>query len=333
MTITIGDGEFLWAVGGSTNAAAYSTDDVSVYNVGQDEWYSSETGELARMPRSVRAAGWAYHDGRVYCFGGKHSDEEHSVADVQVYDIRTNAWSVRADMPKRRSKLGKCYPVVDNRYVYLFGGDTIEGYDHRVAWNWRYDIETDSWDTDVADAPQSQTFPLPTRHGEWLYYTTGNTKRTGGQNDYPGTLNQRYHPDRDEWQVVAPGPHPVTDGEGDKFQGEFHFVGGWNTNRDWYHAERDFWRGEVERQHIVYDYDRNRWRYEDQLPWGWHHGGARASEEHFWRYLGDIDEEEHRRCSDRIFKWNGEDWSEETPAPLAKWNFGTIYTNIGPVGR
>lgn len=325
-------GEYLWAVGGSTNGDEYATAEVTVYSVGEDTWYSSADGDLEPMPKAVRAAGWTLHDGTIFCFGGKHSEEEHSVADVQVYDIRADEWSRRGEMPKRRSKLGKSYPVVDGRYVYLFGGDTVEGRFNRVGWNWCYDLETDSWETDVADAPFTQSFPFPTLHDGWLYYSTGNTKRTGPQNNYPGALNQRYHPGTDEWQVVAPTPHPVTDGEGDQFRGEFHFLGGWNTNTAFYNEDREFYRGEVERQHVVYEYESNSWRYEELLPWGWHHGGARATEGYLWRYMGDIDEEDHRRCSDRVFRWDGGDWEEMTPAPVAKWNFGPVYTTVAPPG-
>lgn len=330
MTVEITEGEFLWAVGGSTNGDEYATDEVTVYSVAEDRWYSSAEGHVEPMPKAVRAAGWTLWDEKIFCFGGKHSDEEISCAEVQVYDVREDSWTLREEMPKRRSKLGKFYPVVDDRYVFLFGGDTIEGYYDRVAWNWRYDLETDSWDTSPADAPHTQSFPFPSSHDGWLYYLTGNTQRKGPQNDYPGALAQRYHPERDEWQVVAPVPHPVTDGEGDVFEGEFHFVGGWNTNEAFYNEEREFWRGAVERQHVVYDYESNSWRYEDELPYGWHHGGCRATEEYLWRYLGDVDEEDHRRCSDRIFRWDGNEWEEMSPAPVAKWNFGPIYTTIGP---
>jgi hypothetical protein len=65
-------------------------------------------------------------------------------------------------MPAARSKLGKFYPVVDGRYVFLFGGDDAGGRFHRVNWNWRYDLEAGSWNTGVADAPFSQSFPCPT---------------------------------------------------------------------------------------------------------------------------------------------------------------------------
>jgi len=331
MTTPTGDGTFLWAVGGSLNDDAYATDDVTVYSVEEDRWYSSANGELARMPLGVRAAGWALYDGRIFCFGGKAEAEPNSVADVQVYDIEDDSWTVRDDMPKARSKLGKFYPVVEDGSVYLFGGDEVTGTHSRVAWNWRYDLETDTWDTDVADAPFTQSFPCPTYYDGWLYYSTGNTNRERSQNDYPGALNQRYHPGDDEWQVVAPCPHPVTDGEGDRYRDEFHFLGGWNTNETFYHEGAEHYRGPVGRLHAVYDYETSSWRYEDLLPGdGWHHGGARATEEYLWRYLGDIDEEDHRRASDRIFRWDGEEWTEMTPAPVAKWNFGTVYSTVGP---
>lgn len=330
MSVNIQSGEYLWAVGGSTNEDEYATDDVTVYNVDEDRWYSSGDGEVTPMPHGVRAAGWTYHDGKIFSFGGKARPDPNSEDHVQVYDIATDSWTVRDPMPEPRSKLGKFYPVIDDRYVFLFGGDDVGGMFNRVSWNWRYDIETDTWDTSVSDAPFTQSFPFPTYHDGWLYYLTGNTQRKGTQNNYPGALNQRYNPETDEWQVVTPAPIPVTDGEGDVFEGEFHFVGGWNTNEEWYNDEMDHYAGPVRRQHVVYNYESNAWRFEDELPYHWHHGGARSTEEYFWRYLGDIDEEEHRRCSDRIFRWDGQSWEEMTPAPIAKWNFGPIYTTIGP---
>jgi hypothetical protein len=236
-------------------------------------------------------------------------------------------------MPEPRSKLGKYYPVVDDRYVYLFGGDNEKGRFNRVAWNWRYDLEKDAWDRGVSDAPFTQSFPLPTFHDGWLYYSTGNTQQKGGQNNYPGALNQRYNPETDNWQVVTPTPHPVTDGSGVKFEDELHFIGGWNTNEAFYNENRDYFRGEVKKQHTVYDYESNTWRYEDELPGHWHHGGTRSADGYLWRYLGTIDEvagEGPDRHTDRIQRWNGEQWEEMTPAPVEKMNFSTVTSEIGP---
>ena len=328
MSIERTGGQFLWAVGGFPNDAP-CTDEVSVYNIDEDRWYTSLDGDVAPMPHPVRAAGWTSWEDKFFCFGGKQGGDENCVPYVQVYDVLEDEWTLREEMPAPRSKLGKYYPVVDDRYVYLFGGDDIGGRFSRVNWNWRYDLANDEWDTDVADAPFSQSFPLPTIHDGWLYYLTGNTG-SRKLNTYPGAISQRYNPETDEWQVVTPCPFPVTDGDGDKWRGEMHFVGGWNTNPDFYNEDKTNYRGPIERQHFVYDYETNTWRFESPLPGRWHHGGLRGGEEYLWRYLGIIDEEKHRRMTDRIFRWDGERWEEMTPAPLAKMNFGTIHTTVGP---
>jgi hypothetical protein len=335
MTVTTGKGRFLWAIGGKIENA-HTVDDTTVYSVNEDRWYSSVNGDLAPMPHAVQGAGWALYDGRIYCFGGKTEAHSGCSAFVQVYDIDTDQWTVLNEMPAARSKLGKFYPVVEDRYVFLFGGDDAGGRFHRVNWNWRYDLQTGSWDTDIAGAPFSQSFPCPTTHGGWLYYSTGNTQCKGPLNDYPGALSQRYNPRTDEWQVMAPCPHPVTDGSGDIWQGELHFVGGWNTNRTFYSEGCDHYVGPVKKLHVVYNYRANAWRYAPELPDHWHHGGVRSDGEHLWRYLGTTDEEAGEgegQHTNRLFRWDGETWTEMAPAPVRKMNFGTLYSNLGPVAE
>lgn len=330
------DTGYLWAIGGKIKEA-HTLPDTTVYSVADDRWYSSVTGDLEPMPQAVSAAGWTLHDGQIYCFGGKtiatQATSRYTDA-VQVYDIEHDEWRQKDPMPAARSKLGKFYPVVADRYVYLFGGDTSEGPNHRVAWNWQYDLKQDTWNTDVTDAPFPQSFPCPSLHDGWVYYATGNTQRQAGQNDYPGALTQRYHPETDRWQVVSPCPHPVTDGSGAKWNNELHFLGGWNTNRDFYHDGAEHYVGPVKRQHVIYNYQRNSWRYASALPGHWHHGGCRATANYLWRYLGVIDEEmadegadQH---TDRIFRWDGDTWEERSPAPVKKNNFGTVKSLTEP---
>jgi len=335
MAIETVDHRYIWAIGGKIEGE-HTVDDTTVYNIGTDEWYSSTTGDLEPIPTAVQGAGWTLHDGRIFCFGGKTDVHSGAVDTVQVYDIAADEWHQRDPMPEPRSKLGKHYPVVDGRYVYLFGGDNEAGRFNRVAWNWQYDIEKDAWDRGVADAPFSQSFPLPTEHDGWLHYSTGNTQRKGGQNDYPGALNQRYDPESDRWQVVTPTPHPVTDGSGVKFEGELHFIGGWNTNKAFYDEDTDHYRGAVRKQHTVYDYKSNSWRYEDELPGHWHHGGTRAAGGYLWHYLGTIDEaagEGIDQHTDRIQRWDGEEWIEMARAPVEKMNFSTVTSAVGPDGN
>jgi hypothetical protein len=126
---------------------------------------------------------------------------------------------------------------------------------------------------------------------------------------------------------------PVTDGSGARFGDELHFLGGWNTNRAFYHEDAAHYRGHVNRLHAVYDYATNAWRYEDRLPGHWHHGGTRAADGALWHYLRTIDWEERTGAdqhTDRIFRWDGTEWTERTRAPVRKMNFSTVHTAIGP---
>lgn|GEM_PF-5099477 len=326
------EGQFIWAIGGKIEDET-TVGDTTVYSVEEDRWYSSLNGDLEPMPLSVQGAGWTLFKEKIYCFGGKTEPHRGPSAHVQVYDIKADEWEFLEEMPAPRSKLGKYYPVVEDRYVYLFGGDEERGRFHRVSWNWRYDLKKDCWDTGVADAPFSQSFPLPSYHEGWLYYSTGNTQSRGGQNNYPGALNQRYDPGADEWQVIAPCPHPVTDGSGDKWRGELHFLGGWNTNESFYREGCPNYVGPVKKHHVAFNYETNSWRYEASLPGHWHHGGTRAGKNYLWRYLGTIDEEAGEGAdqhTNKIFRWDGAEWKGKTPAPVKKMNFSTVLSAVGP---
>ncbi|MFX1457088.1 MAG: hypothetical protein ACFFDB_17060 [Promethearchaeota archaeon] len=325
-------GEYLWAIGGKIENRV-AVGDTTVYNIGANEWYSSESGQLTPMPHPVQGAGWTFFDNKIFCFGGK--TEAHSGCSdyVQVYKIEDDSWELYNKMPGPRSKLGKFYPVIDNCYIFLFGGDNVQGTFNRVNWNWRYDLLTDLWDTDVRDAPFSQSFPIPSYHNGWLYYSTGNT---GNQplNSYEGSLNQRYNYKTDKWEVLKPCPIPTTDGTGVKWHNELHVIGGWNTNRDFYNPKRENYKGSVRKQHLVYNYDSDIWRFDSQLPAHWHHGGACANRNFIWQFLGTIDEEFDAKSSNphtnRLFRWDGKNWKEFREAPVRKMNFGAIYTTFGP---
>ncbi|MBD3354007.1 MAG: hypothetical protein GF364_21170 [Candidatus Lokiarchaeota archaeon] len=326
-------GEFLWAIGGKLESK-HTVADTIVYNIDKDEWYSSEAGQLSPMPEAVQGAGWTFFESKIFCFGGKTEPHTGCCDLVQVYDIEEDTWELYNKMPKPRSKLGKFYPVVDDRYIFLFGGDDERGAFSRVNWNWRYDLKTDTWNTDVTDAPYTQSFPLPTYHKGWLYYSTGNTGNSPEQNTYEGSLNQRYHPKEDKWEVMSPCPIPTTDGSGDKWKDELHFIGGWNVNEAYYNPKSSNYKGPVKKQHMVYNYDADEWRFEAELPGNWHHGGTKANDEYLWRFLGTIDEDIDIRSknphTNKIFRWDGVSWEEMTPAPVRKMNFSTVLTDIGP---
>lgn len=340
-----GSGHFLWAVGGKVELTG-ALNDVSVYSVKDNYWYSSSNGDLSPMPHPVHGAGWTFYNNKIYCFGGKTNFHSGISKLIQVYDIAKDKWSLLSSMPMARSKLSKFYPVVDGHYIYLFGGDCALGQYVRVNWNWKFDLEKETWDLSVADAPLAQSFPISTYHNGWLYYTTGNINN-GPYNRYPGGINQRYSPKKNVWEVLEPGPVPITDGEGDKYNDELHLLGGWNPNPIFYNILRPYFKGGVRKLHLVYNYDSGSWRFEKKLPGKWHHGGCRATKDYLWRYLGTVDEEvglktkilrfvriknpRNAQHTNNIFRWKGNSWEKMAPAPIRKMNFGSIYTNLGPI--
>ncbi|MBD3200655.1 MAG: hypothetical protein GF316_11615 [Candidatus Lokiarchaeota archaeon] len=133
---------------------------------------------------------------------------------------------------------------------------------------------------------------------------------------------------------MSPCPIPTTDGSGDKWKDELHFIGGWNVNEAYYNPNTPNYKGPVKKQHMVYNYDADEWHFETQLPGNWHHGGTRATEKYLWRFLGTIDEDIDIRSknphTNKIFRWDGVRWEKMTPAPVRKMNFGTVVTDIGP---
>ncbi len=313
--VKLGSGHFLWAIGGKLEHQA-CLDDTLVYNIGEDKWYKMED-----MPHAVQGAGWTLYENKIYSFGGKTLPHEGASRLVQVYSIENDDWKTLDNMPRPRSKLAKFYPPINDR-IYLFGGDNEAGRYNRVNWNWEYNLETGKWNTSVKNAPYSQSFPIATRHNNWLYFTSGNTGSKGPINDYPGALNQRYNPVSDEWEVMSPLPDPVTDGSGDKWNNEIHIIGGWDTNPgyDW------VFNGNYDK-HWIYDYENDTWRYGPDLPGEWHHQGVRSGENYLWNYLGRIG----LPHVNKTFYWDGENWTEKSQAPIpGKMNFGNIYTTIGP---
>ena len=167
-----------------------------------------------------------------------------------------------------------------------------------------------------------------------MYYSTGNKGNEPEQNTYEGSLNQRYNPENDVWEVMVPCPNPTTDGSGEKWNNELYVIGSWNINLNFYNREKENYNGPVKKLHLMYNYDSNNWHFEYKLPRHWHLGGARASKDSLWRFVGTIEEDIYIRSrnprSNMIFRWNGMIWIEMKEAPVRKMNFGTIFTTLGP---
>lgn len=77
-----------------------------------------------RVPRGVNSAAFAVLDGRLHMVGGRHSTGGQilNVADHQVYDPATNAWTEAAPLPAPR---GGCAAAVALGRLFLFGGESF----------------------------------------------------------------------------------------------------------------------------------------------------------------------------------------------------------------
>ncbi|SVB76359.1 uncharacterized protein METZ01_LOCUS229213, partial [marine metagenome] len=115
-----------------------STNVVEIINVSTGEVSHSETN-----PYPVVYGGSAVWNGKIYLFGGAHSDGYSN--RLYEFDPANESWTQLADMPESKQTSGR---VVDG-ILY-----TIGGYNGDVSSKIHaYVIAQDSWNTDLADMP------------------------------------------------------------------------------------------------------------------------------------------------------------------------------------
>ena len=86
----------------------------------------------------------------------------------------------------------------------------------------------------------------PETHSARVVRTTTRAPSTNATTRTPTSGRSSHH-----------APHPVTDGSGDIWCDELHFVGGWNTNRAFYNEGCDHYVGPVKKLHAIYSYPAN----------------------------------------------------------------------------
>jgi N-acetylneuraminic acid mutarotase len=78
---------------------------------------------------------------------------------VQIYDPATNQWSTKAGLPEPRRR-GGAASVLVGRKIYVSHGNRggHETGDFATSYNWLdyYDIDLDTWVTNLPDAPSSR---------------------------------------------------------------------------------------------------------------------------------------------------------------------------------
>jgi N-acetylneuraminic acid mutarotase len=145
-------------------------------------------------------------DGQIYVVGGFEAPAfgnvlNLSISDkVEVYDPRSDRWSVKAPLPVGLHHAGL---VAVGRQLYVVGGYTRSGLSawKPVASLYRYDPQEDRW---------SEGTPMPTPRGALaLAVVNGRILAIGG---YNGDINvptvEEYDPQTDRWTARAPLPVP-----------------------------------------------------------------------------------------------------------------------------
>jgi N-acetylneuraminic acid mutarotase len=197
------EGGRLYALGGFIEQNRNPDHNAYVYEAATDRWTP-----IAPLPRPRGAAAAVILNGRLHLIGGasEPSEERASVGWHEVYDPRTDRWSVLKALPGARDHVG-C--VAHDGVIHVIGG-RFNTFEHNTNLHHVYLPEKDSW---------SERAPIPTaRSGHGLVAYRGRLFAMGGE---AGRIEQgtpvqakvfgqmeSYDPTSDSWQHHAPMPTP-----------------------------------------------------------------------------------------------------------------------------
>jgi len=169
------------------------------YDPINDTW-----NKKADMPTSRWMFGTALVNNKIYVMGGNINPgfQAHSIATVEEYDIATDTWAQKADMPLDRTTMAV---VAVNDKIYVIGGMTFPEMTLNLAVN-VYDPKTDKW-TQESDATTTRAYPSACLVDNKIYVV-------GGQN-FGGYLSsvEEYTPEGWTFAISLQGKLPSKWGE------------------------------------------------------------------------------------------------------------------------
>jgi N-acetylneuraminic acid mutarotase len=135
----------LYVVGGVDSQKTLSS--ILAHNISSNTW-----SEKAPMPTTEREhLTSAVVDGKLYVMGGRTNGMSANVDTNEVYDPKTDRWTVLEPMPSKRGGLASAFV---NGSIYVFGGEQPSG---TFSNNEKYDPANNKWTVEA---------PMPTaRHG------------------------------------------------------------------------------------------------------------------------------------------------------------------------
>jgi N-acetylneuraminic acid mutarotase len=190
----------LYAIGG--DEGKFSTDTVEAYNVATNTWSLK-----APLPAPLTSTNGVGHiAGKLYVAGGLIRDlDDKERPDVYVnslyaYDILTNTWSRKADMPRPMAR-GISGVINDKLYVLTGGCGQNQCTDYVTRRLYVYDPVTNTWD---GSAPWCPDAHLDGAGGviNGKFYVAGGTDRNSSRT----RLLHVYDPATRRWTTKAPMP-------------------------------------------------------------------------------------------------------------------------------
>jgi N-acetylneuraminic acid mutarotase len=167
----------------------------------------------------------------IYVVGGTNRTLVH-LRRVDAYDVATNTWSVRHELPSARSYFNGVSVI--SGMLYVTGGYINGHFGRPVKTLFVYDPGTDTW-TAKHDMPQAGACGAQGVIAGKLYVYIAC--------DVGTNKLFRYNPVTDHWITLAPPPNPHVLGEGRVLGGEFYLAGGSEEDKlDAYNPATNTWR-------------------------------------------------------------------------------------------
>jgi uncharacterized protein (TIGR03437 family) len=235
--MVVGDGQFLYTMGGQTSAASSTaTNVVQRFDPNNNTWSS-----LMPLPVMLSRGEAVHLNGKFYLPGGQ--TESATIATTYIYDIATDAWTTGANAPLATSAYAIGTDATQN-LIYVTGG--LSSAATSTASVRSYNVTTNTWAT---------LTPMKTaRYGHEAAFIAGKLYVAGGFGLAGGLSNcEVYDPATQQWTDIAPLNRARTHAASTMFQDDagnsyWLLVGG-----------EDPVAGGIYNSAEVYDVRNNRW--------------------------------------------------------------------------
>lgn len=172
------------------------------YNPANNTW-----SLLALMPTARQHIDCGIYENKIYVIGGLDSwidpDSGTITKKNEVYDIASNTWSVKTQIPSLRNN--PAIVIVDSLIYVIGGGGSETNIWTNIATVECYNVKTDSW-IKKNDLPYSLFKPAAVVVNNQIFVL-------GGQAGVNGDCTDKillYKAVTDEWQEITPLPHIKT---------------------------------------------------------------------------------------------------------------------------